>query len=232
MFLVGGPAFSGTTLLALVLNQEGLLCLDEPDFHKPEQSHRGIPFLRERFPTAALPERPTVPLSHAAAVALAARCEVAIAPTRLGVKTCDEVFLGYAEAFRAWEFPVIAIFRDIRDALVRPLPPWVTEARLNHIYRHVWKQRATFNLWLRYEDLVQHPDAVMAELSRVLGRRLRVLDRWEPAAVPDAMLKLDRHELLRTGGVSASRIGVWRTAATPPSRETERTARLMGYGAA
>lgn len=229
MFLVGGPAFSGTTLLALVLNQDGLVCLDEPDFHKPEQSHRGIPFLAERFPTAALPVRPTTPLAYVDAVALAARCEAAISPVRLGMKTCDDVFLGYADAFRAFEFPVIAIFRDIRDALARPLPPWVTAESLNRIYRRIWRRRASFDLWLRYEDLVRTPEQVMADLSRVLGRRLGVRDRWEPSAVHAPMLKLDRHDLLRTGAVSPSRIGVWRTAASPPNRETARTARLMGY---
>ena len=31
MFLVGGPAFSGTTLLGHLLNQGDLVCLDEPD---------------------------------------------------------------------------------------------------------------------------------------------------------------------------------------------------------
>ena len=48
MFLAGGPAFSGTTLLALLLNQGDLVCLDQPDFHKPEQRHRGIPILQSR----------------------------------------------------------------------------------------------------------------------------------------------------------------------------------------
>ena len=32
MFLVGGPAFSGTILLALMLNQGDIVCLGEPDF--------------------------------------------------------------------------------------------------------------------------------------------------------------------------------------------------------
>jgi hypothetical protein len=49
-FLVGGPAFSGTTLLALLLNQPGVVCLDEPDFEKPAQAHRGLPVLQRRFP--------------------------------------------------------------------------------------------------------------------------------------------------------------------------------------
>ena len=50
MFLIGGPAFSGTTLLSLLLNQGTTVCLDEPDFHNPEQGHRGIPFLQTLFP--------------------------------------------------------------------------------------------------------------------------------------------------------------------------------------
>ena len=58
MFLVGGPAFSGTTLLALLVSRGDLLCLDEPDFHDPKQSHRGIPYLQELFPDRLFPEPP------------------------------------------------------------------------------------------------------------------------------------------------------------------------------
>ena len=58
MFLVGGPAFSGTTLLAHLLNQGDLVCLDEPDFHDPAQSHRGIPLLRTLFPDRSFPDPP------------------------------------------------------------------------------------------------------------------------------------------------------------------------------
>lgn len=229
MFLAGGPAFSGTTLLALLLNQNGIVCLDEPDFHKPEQSHRGIPFLQQLFPDLTFPERPTTPLAYDATVRLIQRCESAIAPRRLGIKTCDWVFLGYADAYQALGFPVIAIFRDIRDALVRPLPPWVTEDSLNQIYRRIWGQRERFDLWVRYEELVQAPEQVMARIGRSLGRELHAVDSWDTSAVPQTMLKLDRHDLLRAGAISPTRIGLWRTAGVPISRKSQRTAKMMGY---
>jgi hypothetical protein len=34
MFLAGGPAFNLTRLLALLLNQGSLVCLDEPNFRE------------------------------------------------------------------------------------------------------------------------------------------------------------------------------------------------------
>lgn len=62
-FLVGGTAFSGTTLLTLLLNQPGIVCLDEPDFQKPEQHHRGIAVPQRLVPDAALPAPPNRALS-------------------------------------------------------------------------------------------------------------------------------------------------------------------------
>ena len=50
MFLIGGPAYCGTTLLTLMLNQDGVTCLNEPDFHNPEQSHNGLPVLQQLYP--------------------------------------------------------------------------------------------------------------------------------------------------------------------------------------
>ena len=93
MFLVGGPAFSGTTLLAHLLNQGDLVCLDEPDFHDPEQSHRGIPLLRALFPDRSFPDPPGRPLDPEETFRFIERCDRAIPDRRLGVKTCDTVFL-------------------------------------------------------------------------------------------------------------------------------------------
>ena len=68
MFLIGGPAFSGTTLLTLLVNQDGLVCLDEPDFHNPEQSHRGIPFLKSLYPGKMFPAQPEQAIPYAEAI--------------------------------------------------------------------------------------------------------------------------------------------------------------------
>src|SRR5215471_6038584 len=166
MFLIGGPAFSGTTLLALLLNQGDIVCLDEPDFHNPEQSHRGIPFLRQLFPNKSFPERPTKPLFYEEAVHLIEECERTISPCRLGIKTCGHPFLAYAKIYKASGYPIIALVRDIRDALVRPLPDWLTEEKLNQGYRLVWDSLDMFDLWLRYEDLVKDPATTMAKISK------------------------------------------------------------------
>jgi hypothetical protein len=177
VFLVGGPAYSGTTLLALLLNQGDLVCLDEPDFHKLKQSHRSIPVLRTMFPDIHFPDPPTRDLEYHDAVRLMERCEIAIAPRRLGIKTCNLVSLNYADLFRARQLPVICIFRDIRDVLVRPLPPWVTEDRLNWVYRLVWHHREKFDVWLRYEDLISYPNGRSRESAPCWDASLR---RAEP----------------------------------------------------
>ena len=121
MFLVGGPAFSGTTLLALMLNQANIVCLDEPDFHSLSQCHRSIPVLRTMFPNTRFPDHPLRDLAFYEAVQLIHECESALGSYELGIKTCDRVFLEYAEVYRQRAWPVIGIFRDIRDALVRRL---------------------------------------------------------------------------------------------------------------
>ena len=229
MFLIGGPAFSGTTLLALLLNQGDLLCLDEPDFHDPEQSHRGIPFLQELFPDRVFPERPTRPLTYDEATRLIRGCELAIRPYDLGIKTCDWPFLGYAEVYKRLGYCVICILRDIRDALVRPLPEWVTEEGLNRRYRMIWKHAGTADLVIRYEDLVADTEGVMAGVSAALKRPLSATLEWPSQRVHHHMLKLDRHELLKSGTISSSRVGLWRRSARPFTAETQETAKIMGY---
>ena len=229
MFLIGGPAFSGTTLLAHLLNQGELVCLDEPDFHNPEQSHRGVPLLRRLFPDSDFPEPPERALDPTETLRFTETCAEAIRPRRLGVKTCDSVFLGLAREYSRAGYPVIAIVRDVRDALVRELPEWVTEASLNVNYRQVWSEIDSFDLWLRYEELVADPDAALARIGDVLGCELRAPLGWEPGAVHDTMLKLDRHELLNQGRISSERVGLWRTSGRGFDQATRETATRMGY---
>jgi hypothetical protein len=229
MFLVGGPAFSGTTLLALLLNQDELVCLDEPDFHDPAQSHRGIPVLEGLFPDRDFPARPQEPLAYDAAVELIEECERAIHPYDLGVKTCDWPFLAYAEVYERLGHPVVCIVRDIRDALVRPLPEWLTEQGLNERYRMIWARAQAADALVRYEDLVADAAAALGTVSAALGRPLTATLEWPAERVPRQMLKLDRHQLLQGGTISSSRVGVWRSAGRAFSDETHATARLMGY---
>jgi len=231
MFLIGGPAFSGTTLLTLLLNQRELVCLDEPDFHNPAQAHRGVPLLRELAPDRVFPDAPTRALDWEETIRFTTTCAQALLPRRLGIKTCDRPFLELARRYRDAGHPVIAIVRDIRDALIRPLPPWVTEESLNDHYRAIWRQVGGYDLWIRYEDLVTAPEATLARIGSVLGTPLA-----NPDAAPEswptvhaAMLKLDRHELLKTQRISPERVGIWRGAGRPYSDETRETARLMGY---
>lgn len=231
MFLLGGPAFAGKTLLAHLLNQDPLVCLDEPDFHNPEQSHRGIPVLQELFPARRFPERPAHALTYAEAVDLMQECQARIGPYRLGMKTADWVFLRYAAIYAERGYPVVAIVRDIRDALVEaPLPQWVDgESALNARYRLIWRSLPAFDLWVRYEDLVAHPGDVIQRIGRLLACNLTVRHRWPPDSVPRTMLKLERHDLLRSGRISPARVGVWRTAGRAFSSVTQLTAQMMGY---
>jgi hypothetical protein len=229
VFLTGGPAFSGTTLLALLLNQGSLLCLDEPDFHDPEQRHRGIPFLRELHPEAVFPDPPERELSFEEATDLIERCECAISPHDLGIKTCNSYFVGYADVYRRRGYPVICIVRDVRDALASPLPSWETEEKMNRWYRLIWERREEMDLWFRYEELVTETEAVLARVAAVLGHSLRPLERWPAEQVSAHMLKSERHELLKAGSISRSRVGVWKTSGRQFSLETLETARLMGY---
>jgi hypothetical protein len=230
VFLVGGPAFSGTTLLAFLLNQGSLVCLDEPDFHDPAQAHRGVPFLRSLFPGVAFPPPPRRALSWEATVDLVQRCEACIRPRNLGLKTCDAVFVEHARVYRARGYPVIAVIRDIRDALVRPLPPWVTEGSLNAAYRLIADHRALYDVWLRYETLVERPDEVLAGIGAVLGAPLRARPAWTPDEIHGPMFKLDRHELLKSGRISRARVGIWRTSGQRFEAATHETAAMLGYG--
>lgn len=230
MFLIGGGAYSGTTLLTLLLNQGDLVCLDEPDFHDPAQRHRNIPYLRELFPSARLPPEPDGALEHADAVCLIEACERAIAPKRLGVKTCGPTFVSYARACRARGWTVVAILRDIRDALVRPLPDWMTEAVLNANYRAVWKARELYDLCVRYEDLVTDPPSTLARIGAVLGAPLRVREDWDRADVPVHMLKTEGHDGLHAGRIVDGRVGIWRSSGKVFTDESHATAQLMGYG--
>ena len=229
MFLIGGPAFSGTTLLALLVNQGELVCLDEPDFHDPSQQHRGVPVLQELLPDREYPEPPSAPLTYDDAAAFVSECERAMSPYKLGIKTCDWPFIGYAEVYKRLGHPVICIVRDIRDALVRPLPEWVTEEGLNERYRLVWERREVADVVVRYEDLVADTAAVIASVSAVLGHPLHATREWAPGRVHSQMLKLDRHELLKSGAISDSGVGVWRTSEKSFTPATHETARAMGY---
>jgi hypothetical protein len=229
MFLVGGPAYSGTTLLALMLNQANIVCLDEPDFHSVSQCHRSIPILRSMFPNIEFPDHPMRDLTYQEAVQLIEACEKALGSYQLGIKTCDRVFLEYAEVYRRRGVPVIGIFRDIRDVLVRQLPPWVSEESLNRINRIIWKRRNQFDIWLRYEDLISKPDREIARVSAAIGRPLEVKRTWAESDVQLTMLKSERHQLLKEHKLSSSRIGVWKSSGKKFARETHRTARIMGY---
>jgi hypothetical protein len=229
MYLIGGPPFSGTTLLALMLNEGTSVCLDEPDLHNPKQSHRGIPHLRSLFPDSVFPPPPEQELSYPEAVGVLAQCEHAIAPCKLGMKTCGSTFVRYAEVYRERSHPVIAVVRDIRDALMGPLPEWVSEASLNTEYRVVWQHLHLCDLWLRYEDLVTNTAVVLAKISAVLSHPFHSRETWDPAHVNPHMLKLDRHVLLRRGRIVADRVGLWKGATKPFSEETLQTAAMMGY---
>jgi hypothetical protein len=228
-FLIGGPGFAGTTLLTFLLDTAGVACLDEPDFHNPEQRHRGIPVLRRKFPGATFPDPPTRPTSYEAAVDLLQACQAAIAPRRLGMKTCNDFFLGHADVFRARGWPVVAIVRDPRDALVRAPEHWVREAAVNRYCRGIWNRREEFDLWIRYEDLVAAPAETLARVGDAIGERVELPPAWSPEDVDGTYLKLDRHHLLLSGGISSERVGIWRAAGRTFSAETHETARLMGY---
>jgi len=228
-FLVGGPAFSGTTLVALLLNQPGMVCLDEPDFQKPSQAHRGIPVLKRLFPGSTLPPPPTGARTFEEAFELVEACARAVQPTALGFKTCGSDFVSFARLFRQAGLPVIVVVRDIRDALVRPLPPWSSEDSLNASYRQVWANRGLGTTVIRYEDLVGAPDATMSEIANALGIAAAPRTSWDPADVPSTMLKLDRHDLLRSGAISSSRVGIWRRPGRRVSPAVAETAQMMGY---
>jgi hypothetical protein len=79
-FLIGGPAFSGTTLLTLLLDGPDVVCLDEPDFAKPEQVHRNIPLLQRRFPHLTFPDSSGRKLSPVEELAIVRTCAEVLAP--------------------------------------------------------------------------------------------------------------------------------------------------------
>jgi hypothetical protein len=230
-FLVGGPAFSGTTLLALLCNQPGMVCLDEPDFEDPAQAHRGVPVLRGLCPDATIPDLPGHALDWDEAFEFVRDCAAAVRPIALGIKTCDRRFVEYARRFRAHGLPVVAVVRDIRDALARPLPEWQTEERLNDGYRRVWRNLGLTTTWIRYEDLVQTPRETLAVVAEALGYRGTMQVTWDPATVPRAMIKNGRHEPLRSGAITTTRVGAGRASGRDFSPATIETARTMGYRA-
>jgi hypothetical protein len=207
-----------------------MVCLDEPDFQKLEQRHRGIPVLRRMFPDAVFPDPPHRVLSFGEAFDLACVCAAAVHPTQLGFKTCNQDFLAFAALFRDAGLPVVAIVRDIRDALVRPLREGLSEHSLNDRYRRMWENLGLARTWLRYEDLVRDPTGVLAPVMSVLGHDGALRTQWDASEVPDEMLKDDRHELLRSGVISSARVGLWRESGLAFSAETMETARMMGYG--
>ena len=229
-FLVGGPANSGTTLLTLLLNQPGMVCLDEPDFQKPEQAHRGVPVLQGLFPDATFPDPPTRKLSYEEAFDVAQACAATVEPTHFGFKTCNYDFVAFGALYRDAGLPVVAIVRDIRDVLVRPVRNRPSEEEYNKRYRLVWENLGVARTWIRYEDLVRDPNATMARVMSVLGHEVTTRVAWEPSEVRGDMLKNERHDLLRSGAISSARIGLWRESGLTLSEETMETARMMGYG--
>jgi hypothetical protein len=207
-----------------------MVCLDEPDFQKPEQRHRGIPVLQRLVPDAALPATPDRKLSYDEAFDLFRACAVAVSPTRLGFKTCNYDFVAFGALFRDAGLPVVAIVRDIRDVLMRPLRDGQTEHLLNRKFRFVWENLGVARTWVRYEDLVGATTETMTRVMSAVGHDGEARLEWAPNAVAEDMLKNERHDLLRLGSISSARVGLWRTSGATFSAETLETARMMGYG--
>ena len=86
-----------------------------------------------------------------------------------------------------------------------------------------------FDLWLRNEDLVMNPEEVMAKISKVLSYDFKALYSWNPEHVHGTIFKLDRHDLLRSGTLSRSRIGIGKTSGKMFSKETHQTVKMMVY---
>ena len=233
MYLIGGPAYCGTTLLTVMLNQDGITCLNEPDFHNPEQSHNGLPVLQKLYPGKEFPERTEEALSYVEAFRLMQRCERAIEPDLLGFKFCNRPFVEFARLFKDAGLPVIAIVRDIRDALVRPLLPYINgEAGLVSEYRHVWAHRSLYGIVIRYEDLVFRSAATIASVSATLDFPLKDRPCWDPDEVSASMLyPEERHGALKTGTIIKDRIGIWRHCGKTFGAATHELALEMGYPA-
>jgi hypothetical protein len=232
MFLLGGTAFSGKTLLAHLLNQGQVVCLDEPDFHDAGQRHRGVAFLRGLFPDKRFPDQPERGLTFQEGVELLEQCEEVLRPSTLGVKAAGRVFVEYAKIYRASNYPVIGMIRDIRDVVAEgPLPEWIGDERqLSEEFRMVWTNRHLCDLWIRYEDFVMNPDGVLESISRLIGYDLESVANWSAESVHGTMFKLDRHDMLRTGQISHERVGMWRSSGRTFSDDTMMTAEMMGYG--
>lgn len=232
MFLLGGPAFSGKTLLAHLLTQGRVVCLDEPDFHNRAQRHRGVPVLRERFPETTFADAPERALTYREAVALLERYETAVTPYELGMKTAGWTFVEYARVYKELGYPTIAMVRDIRDVLVEsPLPASVGgETGLNANFRVVHANASLIDLRIRYEDLVFDPDQVFASIASLLAQEVRAPTTWSATQVHRSLLKYDRHEMLLAGRICTSQVGIWRSSGQVFSAETWSTAEMMGYG--
>jgi hypothetical protein len=232
MFLLGGTAFSGKTLLAHMLNQGSVVCLDEPDFHDPRQRHRGIPLLSTLFPGREFPAAPEHGVGFRESVAFIERCEQVIQPVNLGMKTSGPAFLEYAKVYRESGYPVVGVVRDIRDVLAEaPLPEWIeSERQLSDEFRSIWTNLHLCDVWFRYEDLVADPEKVLDTLSTLLGVRLELMESWDSKSVHRTMFKLDRHQMLRAGRISRERVGIWRQSGRKFSDEARTTAAMMGYG--
>jgi len=231
MFLLGGTAFSGKTLLAHMLTQRNLVCLDEPDFHNVAQRHRGIPELRKLFPEKSFPQTPDRSLDIDEAVKFLEQCEAVIHPVNLGMKTAGSTFVEYAPIYRRSGYPVIALIRDIRDVLAEgPLPDWIPGQReLSAEFRLVWENLNLCDAWFRYEELVTSTDSVIRKISALLGNEIDTRNVWTPASVSDTMLKLERHDMLRAGSISSGQVGIWRPANIQFDDEVHATAIMMGY---
>ena len=129
-----------------------------------------------------------------------------MSPIRLGFKTCNYDFIAFGALFRDAGLPVVAIVRDIRDVLVRPLRDGQTEHLLNTNFRFVWNNLGVVRTWVRYEDLVRDTTATMARVMSALGHDGQARCEWEPSAVGADMLKNERHDLLRSGAISSARV--------------------------
>ena len=230
MFLLGGPAFSGKTLLAHLLNQSHVTCLDEPDFHDAGQRDRGLPVLHALFPDVVFPQVPDASLTHEEAMDLLEGCERAMAPRILGMKTSDWTFITYALLYKRRRYPVIALMRDIRDVLAEgPLPEWIDEPGLNERYRLIWQHRHLFDLLVRYEDLVTKPRKVLKRCSALLSQPLEMKETWRRESVPPHMIKLPRHELLTSGAIVGTQVGLWRVGPREFTSDTLATVAMTQY---
>lgn len=231
MFLIGGPPYCGTTLLTVMMNQEGVTCLNEPDFHDPDQSHNGLPVLQSRYPDVQFPERGGHEMAHAEAFELMTLCASLVGRDQLGFKFCGKTFVRFAALFQEAGLPAVAIVRDIRDALVRPLKSYINgEAGLVSQYRLVWENRSLFDTVIRYEDLVLDSESTLQAVSIALGFPLAERTSWNPEEISPAMMyPEERHSALKTGTVVRDRIDIWRKSGRCFSEATHHLAQEMGY---